>query len=113
VTFLWKARQIRQKRLYIGAVLAFTVAAWLYGWQQWPLPMLSFWLASTTAAILILMAWRLKLPLALLPLLGGLYPAMQAVRSLSHIGRGYLLLIVGFLALFTGVAFNWSRREVR
>jgi hypothetical protein len=109
----WKGFQISQKRLYIGTVLAGYLAIWLYGWQQWPLPEINLVLSLATASILIVMAWKLKLPSALLPLLAGMYPAMQGVQSLDVVGRGSLLLALGFLALVTGIAFNWSQRRIR
>jgi len=112
-TLAWKGFQISQKRLYIGAVLAGYLALWTYGWQHWPLPDINLALSLATAIILILMAWKLKLPSALLPLLAGVYPAMQGVQSLDFVGRGSILLALGFLALVTGVAFNWSQRKVR
>ena len=107
----WKAWHTQQRRLYVGSVLAFYIAGWTFGWQQWPLPELNIWLSLGTAAVLILMAWRLNLSVALLPLIAGLYPVVKGLRSLSEFGWGILLLAIGFIALIVGVAINWSQRS--
>lgn len=107
----WKAWQLKQKHLLVGTVLAGYLAFWTFGWQHWPLPDVNLWLNLTTAAVLILMAWRLRLPFALLPLVAGLYPALQGVRALNVVGKGMMFLALGFVALIAGVAFNWSQRK--
>jgi hypothetical protein len=107
----WKAWQLNQKRLWVGTVLAGYLALWTIGWQQWPLPDVNLWLSLATAATLIVMAWRLRLPFALLPLVAGVYPALQSIRSLDAVGKGIIFLAIGFVALIAGVAFNWSQRK--
>jgi hypothetical protein len=94
----------------VGSVLAYYIAGWTFGWQQWPLPEINIWLSLMTAVILILMAWRLKLPVALLPLIAGLYPVVKGLRSLNEFGWGILLLAIGFITLIIGVAINWNQR---
>jgi hypothetical protein len=106
----WQGWHLQQKRLYVGAVLAGYIAAWTFGWNRWPLPEFNLWFSLLTAAILIVMAWRLRLPIALLPLISSIYPAMKVVNSLNLLGKGILLLAIGFIALIVGVAFNWSQR---
>jgi hypothetical protein len=107
----WKAWRTQQKRLYVGTILALYIAVWTIGWQQWPLPEFNLWLSLVSAAMLILMAWRLQLPVALLPMLAGVYPIMKFLRSLSGLGWGIILLTIGFIALIVGVAINWSQRS--
>jgi hypothetical protein len=113
VTLIYKASALPQKRLYVGAVLAAYLSLWTYGWQQWPLPEVNLTISVVTAIVLIVIAWKLKLPFALLPLLAGVYPAVTGVQSLNFVEQGSLLLASGFLALLAGVAFNWSQRKLR
>jgi hypothetical protein len=111
LVFGWQGWHLQQKRLYVGAVLASYIAAWTLGWNRWPLPEFNLWLSLLTVAILIVMAWRLRLLIALLPLISSVYPAMKVVHSLNLLGKGILLLAIGFIALVVGVAFNWSQRS--
>lgn len=92
---IWKGFRISQKRLYIGTVLAGYLAIWVYGWQHWPLPNINLALSFAAASILIIMAWKLRLPSVLLPLLAGVYPAMQRVLSLDVVGRAVSIRLSG------------------
>ncbi len=109
----WQTWHLPQKRLAIGTVLALYIAAWTLGWQQWPLPEFNLWLSLAAGVVLVGLAWRLRLPIALLPLLAGVYPAIQVAHSMSMLERGIGLLAVGFLALIAGVAINWSQGSHR
>jgi hypothetical protein len=107
----WKAWHLHRKRLYVGVVLAFYISVWTLGWQRWPLPEFNLWLSLVTAVILVVMAWRLRLRTALLPLILGLYPVVIVLRSLSVLGWGILLLAIGFIALIVGIMINWLQRH--
>jgi len=61
---------------FVGAVSAFYVAFQTIGWQQWPLPPLNMAINLVFTAILLLIAWRLRMRFVLLPLLFGLTPAI-------------------------------------
>ena len=111
LVFALHAWKLRENRLYVGMVVSFHLALWTIGWQNWPLPEMMLWLNLTTAIILLLMAWRLRLITALLPLCVGLYDIVKILISLGVLGWGILFLGTGFLALFLGVAINWSQRQ--
>ena len=107
-----------QQRLIVGAVCAFYIACQTFGWQQWPLPPLNLAVNLATAAVLLLIAWRLRMRCALLPLLFGLTPAIikympliiRLLKSFSGVEWGIILLLMGFVALVVGIAVNWSMR---
>lgn len=98
-------------RLYVGMVISFYLAIWTIGWQHGPLPEMMLWLNITTACILLLMAWRLRLIIALFPLCLGLYELAKLLISVGVLGWGILFLGTGFIALFVGVAINWNQRQ--
>ncbi len=108
-----------QRRLIVGAVSAFYIACQTLGWQQWPLPPLNMAVNLVTAAVLLLIAWRLRMRCALLPLLFGLIPVIvryipliiRLLKSLSGFEWGVILLLIGFIALVVGVAVNWNMRK--
>jgi len=108
----------RQQRLIVGAVSAFYIACQTIGWQHWPLPPLNLAVNLVTAAVLLLIAWRLRMRFALLPFLFGLMPAfikyipliIRYLKGLSGFEWGIILLFIGFLALVIGIAVNWSMR---
>ncbi len=107
-----------QPRLFVGAVSAFYIACQTIGWQQWPLPPLNLAVSLITAALLLLIAWRLRMPCALLPLIFGLMPAIikympliiRLLKTLSGFEWGIIFLLMGFVALVVGIAVNWSMR---
>jgi hypothetical protein len=111
LVFGFKAWQ--RPRLYVGTALAGYIAGWTIGWQRWPLPEFNQWLALVTALILIVIAWRFRLPTALLPLLLGLYPVMKIVLSFGVQGWGILLITVAFMTLIIGIAINWGLRHLQ
>jgi hypothetical protein len=108
-----------QQRLIVGAVSAFYIACQTLGWQQWPLPPLNMAVNLVTVSVLLLIAWRLRMRCALVPLLFGLTPAVikympliiGLLKSLSGFEWGVILLLTGFIALVIGIAVNWSMRE--
>ncbi|MDM8555452.1 hypothetical protein QUF75_12030 [Desulfococcaceae bacterium HSG7] len=108
----------QQRRLIVGAVCAFYIACQTFGWQHWPLPPLNMAVNLVTVAVLLLIAWRLKMRCALLPLLFGLVPAIikylpliiRLLTSLSGFEWGIILLLTGFVALVAGIAVNWNMR---
>jgi hypothetical protein len=109
LVFSWRTWQNHQKRFMIGIILALSLAVWTINWQQWPLPAFNLWLSLVTAVILVGVAWRYQLPTALLPLLVGVYPCTKLVWALNTVGWGIILLVIGFMALLLGVAFNWGQ----
>ncbi len=114
ILFVVKALQLREQRFYIGAVLACYISIWTLGWQAWPLPPLNVLPSLAAALVLLVMAWKFKLPSALIPLTAGTYPFAKIIFSLSSVQKGIVLLAFGFMALLIGVAFNWrqSRHQV-
>jgi hypothetical protein len=113
IVFAWQARDSRQYRLFVGMVVSLYIALWTIGWQNWPFPEMNLWLNISTAIILLVMAWRLRLVTALLPLLVGLYELVKVLTSLGVLGWGILFLGTGFVALIVGVAVNWNMREAK
>ncbi len=109
--FVLQARRLGQDRLYLGAVMALHLAIRTAGWQQGPPPEAGWALMLATAAALLLLAWRLRLPVALVPLPLGLYDLRHHLLGLGALELGSALLLIGFLALFAGVAVNWSARR--
>ncbi len=97
--FALQARRLGQDRLYLGAVLALHLAIRTAGWQQGPPPEAGWGLMLATAAALLLLAWRLRLPAAFVPLPLGLYEIRQELLALGTLELGSALLAVGFLAL--------------
>ncbi len=68
-------------------------------------------LAVLAVAILGGIAWRLRLPSALLPLLAGLLLfRWERDLALGTLGWGIVFLAAGFVSLVTGVAISWNLR---
>ncbi len=111
VLFVLQARRLGQDRLYLGAVMALHLAIRTAGWQQGPPPEAGWALMLATAAALLLLAWHLRLPAALVPLPLGLYEIRHQLLGLGALELGSALLLIGFLALFAGVAVNWRARR--
>jgi hypothetical protein len=104
----WLGRDTRRGRLWVGAVLAVYLAAWTAGWQGGPLPEPPLWLAVGTAAVLVVMAWRLRLLMAaLLAPVVTLLGVGRYLRELGPQGWGILLLVAGFYSLIVGIGLNW------
>lgn len=99
----------RRYRLFVGAVLAFYLAAWTVGWQSWPLPEPELWLNVATATVLLAIAWRLQLPSALLAVILTMLPLWKKLAPRDTLGWGILLLALGFLTLIAGVAVYWTQ----
>jgi hypothetical protein len=109
IVFCWQAWRIRSYRLLVGAIVTLHLAAWTIGWEGWPLPEPQLWLSMTTAAFLLVMAWRLQLPSALLAAIAAMLPAWKNLLPRDSIGWGVLLLAIGFLSLVVGVAIYWTQ----
>ena len=110
---LWKGRRLNRKRLYVGSVLTFYLAAWTVGWRSWPLPEENLWLSLLTAVVLLFMFWRFRLYEALLAILLAVVPFIRLFVSLDSLERGILLLATGFIALLLGLAVNWFQKQPR
>lgn len=103
----WGWREGRP-RFYVGSVLAAHVALRTLGWHEGSLPEAGPWLLAATAAASILLAWRFRLALALLPLVVVLPPIARRAQVMGHLAWGQALLATGFLSLVAGVAYNWT-----
>lgn len=91
--------------LYLGA--------WTIGGQSWPLPEPQVWLTLTTAAVLLVMAWRLQLLSAFLTALVVMLPIWKNIVPRDTLELGVLLLAIGFLSLIVGVAIYWTEPQPR
>ncbi len=103
----WRAWRQGQHRLLIGSVVALYMASWTAGWQGGPLPEPAMWAGLTAAVLLILLAWRLRLPAALAPLVAALPELHKRLPELTAMQWGALLLALGFVSLLAGVALDW------
>lgn len=109
--FGMQAWRLKQPRLYIGAVLAGYLAVQTIGCYDWPLPELNHPALLAAAAALIVIAYYFRLPLALAPLILGLYPIGASASKLSIKGWGLLLIAMAFVTLISGVAVNWFQKN--
>ncbi|MCP4350590.1 MAG: hypothetical protein GY795_34415 [Desulfobacterales bacterium] len=110
IVFAIQAWRIREKRLYVGAVISLNVACWTIGWQNWPLPEMNLYLNLATAVILMLMGWRMRLYSAFLSVALGTIAWWIITGPHSLLEWGILFLIIGFIALIAGVIINWRMR---
>lgn len=100
-----QARRTGNGRFWTGCVLALHLAVWTIGWQSGPWPEApTGWTIAMLSALLVL-AWRLESPFAVLPI-----PLGLILLDLDTVGWGVALVAVGFLALIAGVAVNWKQR---
>ncbi len=105
--FAWRLWQTGSRRLIVGAVLSLHMALRTIGWQSGPLPEAGLWLVLPTAAVLIILVWRLRLTSAALALVAGAIGLREHLPQLGALGWGTVFLAGGFLSLITGVAINW------
>jgi hypothetical protein len=103
----WYGRRLQRHRLFVGAVMSVYLAVWTVGWQGWPWPEPIVWLNVLTAAALLLIAQRLRLPSALMAVVVVMLPGWRSLVPRETVDWGILLLAVGFLTLIVGVAVNW------
>jgi hypothetical protein len=108
----WRGWRQGRPRYFIGTVLAVHVALRTLGWQQGPVPGAEPWLLAVTGVALVALAWRYRMPLALLPLVPVLPLMVRRLPTLGWLGWGAVLLGFGFLSLVAGVAYNWTHRVV-
>ncbi len=119
-TLAYRAWKTGPARFATGAVLAFYVAAWSFDsvgtGGLTPPPGLFEWPTLVTIAALLAVGWRLREPTAWLVLIGGVlwrWRELDIWRWLpeTKLGKGVLLLVMGFAALVGGVAVNWWLRN--
>ncbi len=106
-----RASDMGRRRLYVGMVAALYVALWAAGWRGGSLPEPAWWLNLVALVVLVLMAWRLRLLAALLPLPLGFILLLRHLPDLGALGWGVVFLAAGFIALLAGLAVNWSQRR--
>lgn len=104
----WRGWREGCPRLYVGSVLAAHVALRTLGWEQGPMPEAAPWLFAATAAVLIVVAWRFRVALALLPFVAALPPVVRRLQMMGYLAWGVALLGTGFLSLVAGVVYNWT-----
>ncbi len=105
--FVLHAYHSKQARLHVGAILAFHLAAWTVGWQGGPLPEFVHALNLITAAVLLGLAWRVRLKVAVLAAALVLAPIAPLLIPVSTLGWGVAALAMGFVALLLGFLVNW------
>lgn len=108
---LLQARDLSRERLYVGGMLAFHVAFWTAGWEAWPLPGSLLAPSLITAAVLLLLWWRLRLRTALVAMGFVLLPHARNWIPASTLQWGISVVALGFLALILSVAINWRLRH--
>jgi len=91
-----QGRCLKQRRLYVGAVVLLHIGIWTIGWHMWPLPAQKWWLNLTTGAVLLTMAWRIRLMSALVVVIIGVLPVLKKI-----IFAVFAFLKKVFLLLFT------------
>lgn len=106
----WRGRHEGCPRFYVGSVLAAHVALRAFGWQEGTLPEAAPWLLAATVATAVVLAWRFRLALALLPMAVAVPPIARRVQVMGYLAWGETLLGAGFLSLVAGVAYNWTQR---
>ncbi len=108
-----KARQTQQYRFNVGAVLAFYFAVWSSGFEIFGMLAFNLLLNFLTAAILLWMAWRMRLLSAFLVAVILILLASRAFAPQTTLQWGIAILSMGFIALLAGVAINWSQRKTK
>jgi hypothetical protein len=103
--FVIHAYDLRQRRAYVGAVLSFHVGLWTTGWQGGAFPEPDLLLSLITAAALLGVAWKSRLPTAVL---AAVLVLLLVPRSILE--WGITVLAIGFVALLAGVMINWHHR---
>jgi len=111
IAFGLKARETRRYRFFVGTVLFLYFACWTIGWEGKALPEANLWLNFIAAAILIVMAWRLRLPSAIFAAVLVMFPGANFLIPHGPLQWGILILVIGFIALIVGVAINWSQKK--
>jgi hypothetical protein len=118
IVLLYQARQLRNTRFLVGAVLTGYLATWTFAWSGAHVPAFPIWSAGVAGGILVYLTWKLREPLAVLALAaGGLSVAARYDFNPMHLlpqtrlGLGILLLVAGFVALTVGVWLNWRFRS--
>jgi hypothetical protein len=104
--FVIHAYALRRRRAYVGAVLSFHVGFWTTGWQGGPFPESDLLLSLITAAALLGVAWRCRLPTAVVAAVAILLLVPRTVLE-----WGVTVLAIGFIALLAGVMINWHHRS--
>ncbi len=107
----WQAARTRQYRLYEAGVLLLFVSLWTFNWSAWPLPLHWMPLNLATATVLFALAYRYRLPSALVPAVLILTPVSDNMDPGSSLGWGILVMAGGFAALILGVIINWTYRH--
>jgi hypothetical protein len=108
--FVVHAYDSKRRRLFVGAVLAFHTAAWTVGWAGGPLPDFVLALNLVSAAILVVIAWRMRLTTAGLAAALVLAPSVPLLLPTSMFEWGTAALGAGFIALLLGFLVNWRER---
>ncbi len=119
--FVLRVHQGAPERLLVSAVLLLYLAAVSFGWKSgFPFPAtpgLFSWQTLLLVGGLVFLGWRRRQGLAWAVLgAGALYGLPDYLLPLwawlpeSALIWGAALLVVGFLALFVGLAVNWSLR---
>jgi hypothetical protein len=103
--FVIHAYGLRQKRAYVGALLSFHIGLWTTGWQGGPFPPSDLLLSLITAAALLGVAWKSRLPTAVV---AAVLVLLLVPRSILE--WGITVLAIGFIALLAGVMINWHNR---
>lgn len=102
------------RRLYLGALVLLWLALWSAGWQGGAWPAHRLWLDLPLSALLLLVAWRRRLYLALVPLVmvNGHLALERGLVSAprSSLQWGVVVLASGFAALLVGLLVNWRAR---
>jgi hypothetical protein len=104
--FVIHAYGLGRRRAYVGAVLSFHVGLWTTGWQGGPYPEPDLLLSLITAVALLAVAWRNRLPTAVLAAV-----AVLLLVPRSILEWGVTVLAIGFIALLAGVMINWHHRS--
>lgn len=101
----------KRRRLYIGAVFSIYIALWTLGWTGGALPELNLWLNGAAIAVLLAMAWMLRLPSAIPAALLIMLAGAEAFMPRGRLQWGSFVMVMGFTSLVAGIAMNiWYRR---
>lgn len=118
VVFGYGALKLGQERMFAGSILSLYLAGITFGWAEWPFPDPGYFASFLAATGLVAFAiWRGRwsafagIPLVLGHVFGDLYELFSSGIANPNLRWGIVLLVVGFLALLSGVLFNTLARR--